>query len=120
MGSVTKGDGAPARSTVLFAFAGIWDRWKDPSGDWVNTYSILTTTPNAVSSAVHDGMPVILDPDGYLFGCKALPKPDFHPPTSAEAVPPRDELEARLVKIWQEILQTESIGVSDATPLGAP
>ena len=25
----------------------------------------LTTTPNAVTSAVHDRMPVILDPDGY-------------------------------------------------------
>ena len=49
----------------LFAFAGIWDRWKDPSGNWVKTCSILTTTPNAVTAAVHDRMPVILDPDGY-------------------------------------------------------
>lgn len=49
----------------LFAFAGIWDRWKDPSGNWIKTCSILTTTPNAVTSAVHDRMPVILDPDGY-------------------------------------------------------
>jgi putative SOS response-associated peptidase YedK len=44
----------------LFAFAGIWDRWKDPSGNWMKTCSILTTTPNAVTSAVHDRMPVIL------------------------------------------------------------
>jgi putative SOS response-associated peptidase YedK len=49
----------------LFAFAGIWDRWKDPSGQWVKSCSILTTTPNAVTSAVHDRMPVILDPDAY-------------------------------------------------------
>src|ERR1035438_2575447 len=49
----------------LFAFAGLWDRWKDPSGDWVKSCSILTTTPNAVTSAVHDRMPVILDPDSY-------------------------------------------------------
>jgi putative SOS response-associated peptidase YedK len=49
----------------LFAFAGIWDRWKDPSGSWVKTCSILTTTPNAVTSAVHDRMPVILDPGSY-------------------------------------------------------
>jgi putative SOS response-associated peptidase YedK len=49
----------------MFAFAGIWDRWKDPNGNWVKTCSILTTTPNAVTSAVHDRMPVILDPDSY-------------------------------------------------------
>ena len=49
----------------LFAFAGLWDRWKDPSGQWVKSCSILTTTPNAVTSAVHDRMPVILDPDSY-------------------------------------------------------
>jgi putative SOS response-associated peptidase YedK len=42
----------------LFAFAGLWERWKDPSGTWIKTCSILTTTPN-------DRMPVILNPDGY-------------------------------------------------------
>jgi putative SOS response-associated peptidase YedK len=50
---------------ALFAFAGIWDRWKDPRGSTVETCSILTTTANAVTSAVHDRMPVILDPDSY-------------------------------------------------------
>jgi putative SOS response-associated peptidase YedK len=49
----------------LFGFAGLWDRWKDASGNTVETCSILTTTPNAVTSAVHDRMPVILDPDAY-------------------------------------------------------
>jgi putative SOS response-associated peptidase YedK len=49
----------------LFAFAGIWERWKDLSGQWIKTCSILTTTPNAVTAAIHDRMPVILDPDSY-------------------------------------------------------
>jgi putative SOS response-associated peptidase YedK len=49
----------------LFAFEGIWDRWKDPSGNALETCSILTTSPNAVTSPVHDRMPVILDPDSY-------------------------------------------------------
>lgn len=31
----------------------------------IETCSILTTIPNAVTSAVHDRMPVILDPDSY-------------------------------------------------------
>ena len=49
----------------LFALAGIWDRWTDPNRNTVETCSILTTSPNAVTSAIHDRMPVILDPDSY-------------------------------------------------------
>ena len=49
----------------MFAFAGLWDGWKDSSGQWIKTCSILTTNPIAVTSTVHDRMPVILDPDSY-------------------------------------------------------
>ena len=49
----------------LFAFAGLWDGWRDANGNWVKTCSILTTTPNAVTSAIHDRMLVILHPDSY-------------------------------------------------------
>jgi putative SOS response-associated peptidase YedK len=49
----------------LFAFAGIWDGWKNAEGQWIKTCSILTTTPNAVTSGVHDRMPVILDRESY-------------------------------------------------------
>jgi len=49
----------------LFAFAGLGERWKDSAGKLLETCSILTTTPNAVTSAIHDRMPVILSPDAY-------------------------------------------------------
>jgi putative SOS response-associated peptidase YedK len=49
----------------LFAFAGLWDGWKNAEGQWIRTCSILTTVPNAVTSTVHDRMPVILHPDSY-------------------------------------------------------
>ncbi len=44
----------------LFAFAGLWDRWKDPTGTVIESCSILTTTPNSLLAGVHDRMPVIL------------------------------------------------------------
>jgi putative SOS response-associated peptidase YedK len=49
----------------LFGFAALWDRWQNPSGEWIRSCSILTTTPNAVTSLVHDRMPVILHRDDY-------------------------------------------------------
>ena len=49
----------------LFAFAGIWDRWRDAGGNVVDTCSILPTTPNAIAVQVHDRMPVIIEPDAY-------------------------------------------------------
>lgn len=49
----------------LFGFAGLWDRWRDPSGKWIKSCSILTTTPNAVTAVVHDRMPVILQREAY-------------------------------------------------------
>ncbi len=53
------------RDGELFAFAGVWESWRDASGKVLETFSILTTTPNAVTAAIHDRMPVILDPDSY-------------------------------------------------------
>jgi putative SOS response-associated peptidase YedK len=49
----------------LFAFAGLWDGWKNAEGAWVKTCSILTTIPNAVTATIHDRMPVILDRENY-------------------------------------------------------
>ena len=48
----------------LFAFAGIWDRWKTPQGI-VESCAILTTTPNELLRGVHDRMPVIVNVEKY-------------------------------------------------------
>ena len=50
---------------TIFAFAGLWDCWRDPQGKAVETCTILTTTPNQLLIDVHDRMPVILPPAHY-------------------------------------------------------
>jgi hypothetical protein len=49
----------------LFAFAGLWDRWTDPQGDTIESYTILTTTPNSLLADIHERMPVILRADNF-------------------------------------------------------
>ena len=49
----------------VFAFAGLWDSWKDPSGKQVVTCTILTTQANSLLQDIHHRMPVILSPDDY-------------------------------------------------------
>lgn len=49
----------------LFAFAGLWDAWKDPDGGWLQSFSIVTTEANETMSAVHTRMPVILHSRDY-------------------------------------------------------
>lgn len=44
----------------LFGFAGLWDTWKSPTGDIINSCSIITTTPNDLMIPIHNRMPVIL------------------------------------------------------------
>jgi putative SOS response-associated peptidase YedK len=49
----------------IFAFAGLWERWKDTTGQQILSCTILTTSPNTLLAEVHDRMPAILRPDDY-------------------------------------------------------
>ena len=45
------------------AFAGLWNGWKDPAtGQWRQSYTIITTDPNELMAPVHNRIPVILLP----------------------------------------------------------
>jgi putative SOS response-associated peptidase YedK len=48
-----------------FAFAGLWERWKDPSGTVVRSCTIVTCPANELVAPIHDRMPVILAPEDH-------------------------------------------------------
>ncbi|HYE62899.1 MAG TPA: SOS response-associated peptidase [Phycisphaerales bacterium] len=43
-----------------FAMAALWDRWRPPEGEPIDSVTILTTAANEQVAPVHDRMPVIL------------------------------------------------------------
>lgn len=52
----------------LFAFAGLYDKWKDPKdGKEIYSFTIITTEPNDVVSPIHHRMPVILQKEDEDF-----------------------------------------------------
>jgi putative SOS response-associated peptidase YedK len=49
----------------LLALAGLWERWRRPSGDKLETCVIVTTDANAQLAKVHDRMPLLIPRDAH-------------------------------------------------------
>ena len=58
-----------------FGLAGVWENWKNPAGEWVRTFAVLTTAANALVGRIHDRMPAILNPADYARWLGAEPDP---------------------------------------------
>ena len=52
-------------SDAPFAIAGLWERWRDPAGETVESCTLITTEANAALAPIHPRMPVILAPADY-------------------------------------------------------
>ncbi len=52
-------------NNTLFALAGLWEMWRSPDGDSIQSCTIITTTPNELMAPIHDRMPVILEPEDF-------------------------------------------------------
>ncbi|HEU4826125.1 MAG TPA: SOS response-associated peptidase family protein, partial [Dongiaceae bacterium] len=43
-------------------FAGVWEAWRNPEGEAIRSFAIVTTSANGKLAAIHDRMPVMLKP----------------------------------------------------------
>ncbi|HEX2915209.1 MAG TPA: SOS response-associated peptidase [Chloroflexia bacterium] len=48
------------KDSEIFSFAGLYDLYKDPNGQIIKTYTIITTDANELMAPIHNRMPVIL------------------------------------------------------------
>lgn len=56
------------KSKEMFAFAGLHSSWSSPdTGEIINTYNIITTSPNKIMEGIHDRMPVMLKKENEAF-----------------------------------------------------
>jgi putative SOS response-associated peptidase YedK len=56
---ITSSDNQP------LALAGLWESWQSPDHGAVESFTVITTTPNEMMAKLHDRMPVILDPADF-------------------------------------------------------
>jgi putative SOS response-associated peptidase YedK len=49
----------------LLALAGLWERWRTPTGEKLETCVIVTTDANAQLAKVHDRMPLLIPRDAH-------------------------------------------------------
>ena len=50
-----------------FAFAGLWETWRDSAGERIESCTIITTTANELLAPIHNRMPVILSKGSESF-----------------------------------------------------
>ncbi len=80
----------------LFAFAGLWDTWKNPDGQVIRTCTIITTEPNELMASIHTRMPAILPRDARDIWLDTAIR-DEHALLPLLAPYPADQMEVRPV-----------------------
>lgn len=88
-----------------FAFAGIWDRWKDKeSGENLESFAIVTTDPSEWMAKYHDRMGLILKPKDYQ---RWLEEGEEHTPP-IDLLRPYPEEEMKSCRVSDEVGNTRN------------
>lgn len=53
------------RSGAPMACAGLWEGWKQPDGEWLRSFTIVTCAAAGRQALLHERMPVILPPEAW-------------------------------------------------------
>jgi len=100
----------------VLMFAGLWENWQQPDGEWLQTFALITRAAIDPMSQLHERTPLMLQApalDGWLHGDAAVATS-----IANEAVPPR--------LVWHPVTRAVSNprsngrGLIDPVPLPPP
>lgn len=104
---IRRRDGAP------IAFAGVAETWIGPNGEEVDTVAIITAAASPEMSALHDRVPVTIDPqdfDGWLGGSEI----DLEPAMNLLVAPSAGTF------VWHEVSTAVNLVANDSADLILP
>jgi putative SOS response-associated peptidase YedK len=62
-----------------FGMAGVWKPWRNPkTGEWEQTFAVVTGAPNELIQPIHDRLATILEPREYEEYLAATERPPVH------------------------------------------
>jgi putative SOS response-associated peptidase YedK len=96
----TAADGSP-----VLAFAGLWDQWRDATGETLLSATIIVSGASEWMTAYHDRMPVLLRPDNFDAWLSGT--------LGAEALKPAPE---SALREWTVSRRVNRTGVGDDDP----
>src|ERR1700687_15322 len=113
----------------MFAFAGLWERWRDPATDeWIESCCLVTCGPNELTEKFHNRMPVIIgdaDYDTWLTGTpdqalallKPYPADEMRAyPVSARVNTPKNDSVDLVTEIDVPSAPSELLGADELKP----
>jgi putative SOS response-associated peptidase YedK len=53
------------KDRLVFGFAGLWEKWRGPEGQSIESCTVITTSANEIVSDFHERMPVILEREDH-------------------------------------------------------
>lgn len=107
---IAREDGRP------LALAGLWAGWRDPETDTVRrTFTIVTTTPNAVIAGLHDRMPVLIPDDRWDRWLD--PSGDTDPGELSAMLTPTDGIALRIHAVNRDVNDVRRDGPQLIEPL---
>jgi putative SOS response-associated peptidase YedK len=114
----------PDGSAPPLAFAGLYETWTGPNGEEVDTAAIITTTANRTLSAVHDRMPVFLEPQAFDMWLDCA---NVDAETAAALIAPASEALLEIYEVSSAVNRVANDSAAliapvppDAAPLPAP